>query len=91
MPPEDVYKRQGVYVVGDAWQGPSTVVKAIRDAKAAAEAILGKTLAKDFADPLPEEEIISRRGILKTVDESHEAHRCLNCQMCIRDRCYPRW
>lgn len=71
---------EGVYVVGDAWQGPSTVVKAIRDAKAAAEAILGKTLTKDFADPLPEEEIISRRGILKTVDESHEAHRCLNCQ-----------
>ena len=69
----------GVYVVGDAWQGPSTVVKGIRDARAAAEAIIGRELAQDFDSVAGEETIYSRRGILKTADPVHEAKRCLTC------------
>jgi len=72
--------RKGVYAVGDGLYGPATVVEAIRDAKLAAEAILGKSVAKDFEEETDSEGIYARRGIL--MDEQKgavESGRCLTC------------
>ncbi len=56
----------GVYAVGDGLYGPGTVVEAIRDARMAAESILGRKAARDFditsSDP---QKLYGRRGILK--------------------------
>lgn len=71
---------EGVYVVGDGFNGPATVVEAIGDAKKAAEAILGRPAAKDFDDQTEEEIIYSRRGILaETKEAEKESSRCLGC------------
>jgi putative selenate reductase len=73
-----------VYVAGDMKKGPATIVKAIADGKAVAKDILVKLgLSNDFNNkilPVDENEIYSRRGILKDVIYSEgEAKRCLSC------------
>ncbi|MEG0565009.1 MAG: putative selenate reductase subunit YgfK, partial [Hungatella sp.] len=55
----------GVYVIGDGFNGPATVVEAIRDARKAAEAILGKSAARDFDDTVSDlGKLYDRRGKL---------------------------
>lgn len=71
----------GVYVVGDGLFGPATVVEAMRDARVAAEAILGKKAAVDFDDTVDNlDKIYDKRGILEgTKDYKVEDARCLGC------------
>ena len=77
----------GVYVVGDGLNGPATVVEAIRDARKAAEGILGKTVCKDFDTDETAETIYSRRGVLREEDKSKlDSSRCLGC-ICICENC----
>ena len=70
-----------IYVAGDARRGPSTVVEAIADAAAAAEAILG-------ASPVPHRplpagrrgEAMLKKGILQEPrSPRREYERCLEC------------
>ncbi|MFB0920134.1 MAG: putative selenate reductase subunit YgfK [Oscillospiraceae bacterium] len=71
---------KGVYVIGDGLNGPSTVVEAIRDARKAAEGILGKSVAVDFDSQLDSETIYGRKGVLKEEDKNRlDSSRCLNC------------
>lgn len=75
---------KGVYIAGDCKKGPSTIVKAIADAKTIAKAILADAgLAHDFVKvelPQAEKELYSRKGILKPATDSG---RCLTCdQIC---------
>lgn len=78
----------GVYVVGDCRQGPSTVVAAMGDAKKAALHILEKEgLDHDFIHvqvPVAEKVIVERRGVLADAKlPSEEGSRCLICdQVC---------
>ncbi|MBE7718796.1 MAG: putative selenate reductase subunit YgfK [Lacrimispora celerecrescens] len=71
----------GVYVVGDGLYGPATVVEAMRDARMAAEAILGKKAAVDFDDTVDNlGTIYDKRGILEgTKEYTVEGSRCLGC------------
>lgn len=71
----------GVYVVGDGLNGPATVVEAIRDARKAAEAILGKPAARDFDDTVSDlNKLYDRRGMLaETKEYKEESTRCLGC------------
>lgn len=72
--------RKGVYIVGDGLYGPATVVEAIRDAKLAAEAILGKAVVKDIKEETDTEIIYARRGFLMDeLDGAVESGRCLTC------------
>jgi len=73
--------RKGVFVIGDALNGPATVVEAIRDAKKAAESILGKPAARDFDDTLSDPgSLYETRGIIADMGENgNEAARCLGC------------
>lgn len=73
--------RKGVYVVGDGLFGPATVVEAIRDAKKAAEAILGRKAARDFDDTVSDlNKLYDRRGVLAGTKEfKEEGSRCLGC------------
>lgn len=73
-----------VYVIGDCKAGPSTVVAAVADAKAAAIDILGKeSLPHDFVRvELPQDltMLYNRKGILAPASESHlDGFRCLAC------------
>lgn len=73
-----------VYVAGDAKKGPSTIVKAIADGKTVANSILAKEGIKaDFQKKVlsvNEEELYSRKGILKDPDCLEKEHeRCLSC------------
>jgi len=72
---------KGVYVVGDGLGGPATVVEAMRDAKKAAEAILGRPAAKNFDDKVEDLSVLyGRRGILaEEKDHKEESSRCLGC------------
>ncbi len=71
---------EGIYLVGDAASGPATVVEGIRDAKIAAEAILGEAVAKDYPVTGTQEECYEKKGILKhSVKVGKESERCLNC------------
>lgn len=71
----------GIYAVGDGLYGPKTVVEAMRDARMAAEAILGKKAALDFDDKVEDlKKLYDRRGVLTPVKESgEEGNRCLGC------------
>lgn len=73
--------KAGVYVIGDGLSGPATVVEAIRDARKAAEAILGKQAARDFDDTVNNLDILyDRRGVLEETKEyEYEGSRCLGC------------
>lgn len=72
----------GVYAVGDGLSGPGTVVEAIKDARMAAEAILGKKAVRDFDNLSAEpDKLYDRRGILKeTLNDQEENTRCLGCK-----------
>lgn len=70
----------GIYVIGDGLGGPATVVEGIRDGKKAAEAILGRTLTKDYDRQADEAKVYARRGVLKETQEGvAETGRCLGC------------
>lgn len=73
--------QSGVFVIGDGLNGPATVVEAIRDARKAAEAILGKPAARDFDDTVSDlNKLYDRRGILaETKAYKEESTRCLGC------------
>ena len=74
----------GVYVAGDCKAGPSTIVQAVADAKAAARDILGKLgLSHDFVrlpEPPALETLYDRKGVLKAACKgSADGGRCLAC------------
>lgn len=71
--------KPSVFVVGDGLNGPATVVEAIRDAKKAAEAILGKEVARDYQEVTDLNAIYEKRGILEEKKEADESSRCLTC------------
>ena len=71
----------GVYVIGDSYQGPSTVVKAIANARKVADAILGgyEYTIPECAIPCSEK-CLSKTGVLKPFDSGYkESERCLAC------------
>jgi len=71
---------KGVYVIGDGLSGPATVVEAIRDARKAAEGILGRSVALDFDSKEKPETIYGRKGIIKEENmDSLDSSRCLDC------------
>ena len=70
----------GVYVAGDGLYGPATVVEGIRDGKKAAEAILGRAVAKDIFNMSDAETIYGRKGNLMEEDgDDVDSRRCLSC------------
>lgn len=70
----------GVYAVGDGLNGPATVVEAIRDAKLAAEAILGNAIGEEKEAKADPAGIYEKKGILKEpVPQEPDAVRCLTC------------
>ena len=72
--------RRAIYVIGDGLGGPATAVEGIRDARAAAEAILGEEICRDEEVSKDTESCYAKKGILvesKTV--SSESERCLKC------------
>lgn len=79
---------ENVYFIGDCKKGPSTIVRAMADAKNAAIDILNKEgLGNDFRImEVPEEldVIYAKRGVLQAVKEGkEEGERCLKCdQIC---------
>lgn len=71
---------KGVYVVGDGLGGPATVVEGIRDAKKAAEAIVGHAIGTDIPVKAEEKDIYARRGsLLDQLSGRVETGRCLSC------------
>ena len=78
----------GVYVIGDGRRGPSTIVRAVADAKDAVIDILSKEgLEHDFSHPQyseDEERIYAKRGLLDHArHDQTEGERCLKCdQVC---------
>jgi putative selenate reductase len=79
---------EGVSVIGDGRLGPSTIVRALADAKTAVRAILHKEhLAVDY-DVRPEKvardqhEVHGRRGLLiAAINGKAEGDRCLTCDV----------
>ena len=70
---------KGIYVIGDGAGGAATIVEAIRDAAAAAKAILGEAPA-DKKAPGTVEECFAKKGVLKESSEAQtESERCLTC------------
>ncbi|MDD3361119.1 MAG: putative selenate reductase subunit YgfK [Hespellia sp.] len=70
----------GVYVVGDGLYGPSIVVKAMANAKTAAEAILGESVSGDVAIASEKAVIYEKKGILAEPEAiGQESDRCLGC------------
>lgn len=71
---------KNVFVIGDGCGGAATIVEGIRDGKAAAEAIAGRVLSKDFFDLDDEGLIFKRKAELQDFDEAVcDAKRCLAC------------
>lgn len=75
---------ENVYVVGDCKAGPSTIVRAMGDAKNVALDILAKEgLDNDFerfSAPLDDQDIYARKAFLDPVKEgAEEGTRCLQC------------
>ena len=70
-----------MFVIGDGLGGPATVVEAMRDARKAAEAILGKPAAMDFDDTVSDlSKLYDRRGTLvETKEDKEDCTRCLGC------------
>ena len=70
----------GVYIIGDGLYGPSIVVKAMAQAKQAAEAIIGASVSSDVAAAAEKEKIYGKKGILsEPADAGCEGRRCLSC------------
>lgn len=90
----------GVFIGGDAWRGPSTVVESIADGRTAAEAILAREGCGLPPSPktVPEDSALSitcRRGRVQgaapgeltgTAAVRAEAERCLQCAT-VCDKC----
>ena len=76
------FRNGNVFVAGDAQRGPATVVEAIADAKAFAEAVLGEAHAYDIPAEaqVPYADCLARKGHLQYARNAGcEAERCLNC------------
>jgi len=72
--------QKGVYVIGDGLGGPATVVEAIRDAGKAAEAILKKSIVKDYSEKEDPAAIFEKKGRLAEEDLTlSDSRRCLHC------------
>jgi putative selenate reductase len=76
----------GVYVIGDGRLGPSTIVRALADAKTAVRAILHQEHLDVDYDHRPEKvgrdqrEVHGRRGLLiAAINGKAEGDRCLTC------------
>lgn len=71
----------GVYVIGDALAGPSIIVKAEANARAAAEAVLGKPVSsEDTFIGADLDEACAKKGNLAAKGElKAEGSRCLSC------------
>ena len=72
----------GVWCAGDAHRGPATVVEAIADAAAFAEAVVGKPHEFEIpAEAYPTKaDAVAKKGVLKMAAESCcEGQRCLDC------------
>ncbi len=81
-----------VYVIGDAHRGPSTVVEAIADAMAAAQAIAGASFA-EAAVADDRDRAVAKRGVLAPAGAVAESERCLECSTvceCCVDVCPNR-
>lgn len=83
-------KLENVFIGGDAYRGPSTVVESIADGKKAAEAILKKENASLpisnnfstlFDNSILFENVNDKRGIVggTKIEAREEANRCLSC------------
>lgn len=70
---------EGVYVAGDGLYGPSLVVKGMAQAIKVAEAILGTSVSEDMSEPVAEETIYQRKGILAEPEDQPDSKRCLGC------------
>jgi len=77
-----------VYVIGDGRLGPSTIVRAIADAKTAVRAILRREHLRVDYDNRPAKvardarEVLGRRGLLITaINGKAEGDRCLTCDV----------
>lgn len=72
--------QKGVYAIGDGAVKPATIVLAIRDARLAANAILGTEEAQAPEDCCDVEKAARKKGILVHANEvSGEEQRCLEC------------
>ena len=72
----------GVWCAGDAHRGPATVVEAIADAAAFAEAVVGKPHEFEIpAEAYPTKaDAVAKKGVLKmAADACCEGQRCLDC------------
>ncbi|MGM9557931.1 MAG: putative selenate reductase subunit YgfK [Oscillospiraceae bacterium] len=72
----------GVWCAGDAHRGPATVVEAIADAAAFAEAVAGKPHEFEIpAEAYPTKaDAVAKKGVLKmAADACCEGQRCLDC------------
>ena len=72
----------GVYAAGDCLRGPSTVVSAIADAQAFADAVIGRANSPTLPEnALPDcKKAVSRKGVL-TESGVCEGERCLACSV----------
>ena len=81
---------ENVFIGGDAYRGPSTVIESIADGKKAAEAILKKEKAALaaptnfshlFDNLILFGDVNAKKGIVEGInkDHQHEASRCLSC------------
>ncbi|MFA6596534.1 MAG: putative selenate reductase subunit YgfK [Ignavibacteriaceae bacterium] len=81
---------ENVFIGGDAYRGPSTVVESIADGKKAAEAILKKEKASlSFSNNFSQlfnssilfGDVSAKKGIIEGInrESQHEASRCLSC------------
>ena len=72
----------GVWCAGDAHRGPATVVEAIADAAAFAEAVTGKPHEYEIPESAYPTKTcsVAKKGVLKmAADACCEGDRCLNC------------
>jgi putative selenate reductase len=77
-----------VHVIGDGRLGPSTIVRAVADAKTAVRAILNKEHLRADYDSRPDkverdrQEVHARRGLLiAAINGQGEGDRCLTCDV----------
>lgn len=72
--------QKGVYAIGDGAAKPATIVMAIRDARIAANAILGTGEAQALEDHCDVQAAAGKKGILIHANEADgEQQRCLEC------------
>ncbi|MFA6978384.1 MAG: putative selenate reductase subunit YgfK [Ignavibacteriaceae bacterium] len=81
---------ENVFIGGDAYRGPSTVIESIADGKKAAEAILKKEnaslpISNNFSNLFDKSilfgNVNAKKGIVEgtKAETQHEANRCLSC------------